>query len=228
MSESERSRSGIRARGEEALGDLAQALLENPLFSQALGRALGAGERAVQAQRSAMGALNIPSGADLERIEQRLRSLSNRLESLEDRLDDLADDVAASRRRAAAAEPRLGPERQRLRWADRSAGRLRWLRSRGPTASPRRSRGRRADTRVAGPARAGRGAPPSRGEPTSWRDAASRSRRGRAARAGGRDQLGAAGRRPATSWPDRLELLERRLASVEERLRSQSKAKAED
>ena len=39
--------SGIRARGEEALGDLAQALLENPLFSQALGRALGAGEKAV-------------------------------------------------------------------------------------------------------------------------------------------------------------------------------------
>ena len=39
---------GIRARGEEALGDLAQALLENPLFSQALGRALGAGEKAVQ------------------------------------------------------------------------------------------------------------------------------------------------------------------------------------
>ena len=36
---------GIRARGEEALGDLAQALLENPLFSQALGRALGAGEQ---------------------------------------------------------------------------------------------------------------------------------------------------------------------------------------
>lgn len=79
----------LRARGEEALGELAQALLENPLFNSALGRALGAGERAVQAQRSAMGALNVASGADLERLEQRLRSLSARLEAVEDRLDEL-------------------------------------------------------------------------------------------------------------------------------------------
>ena len=50
---------GFRARGEEAIGDLAQALLENPLFSQALGKALGAGERAAQAQRAALGALDV-------------------------------------------------------------------------------------------------------------------------------------------------------------------------
>ena len=89
---------GLRARGEEALGDLAQALLENPLFNQALTTALGAGERAAQAQRTAMGALNIPAASELERLEQRLRSLSNRLESLEDRLDDLLDELAALRR----------------------------------------------------------------------------------------------------------------------------------
>lgn len=97
MSESEHPNSSIRARGEEAVGELAQALLENPLLNTALGRALGAGERAVQAQRSAMGALNIASSADLERITRRLRSLSDRLEALEDRFDDLADDVAATR-----------------------------------------------------------------------------------------------------------------------------------
>ncbi len=79
------------------MGELAQALLENPLLNTALGRALGAGERAVQAQRSAMGALNIASSADLERITRRLRSLSDRLEALEDRFDDLADDMAAMR-----------------------------------------------------------------------------------------------------------------------------------
>lgn len=79
----------LRARGEEAVGELAQALLENPLFSNALGRALGAGERAVQAQRSAMGAAGIASSADLERLEKRLRSLSARVEAIEDRLDEL-------------------------------------------------------------------------------------------------------------------------------------------
>lgn len=97
----------LRARGEEALGDLAQALLENPLFNQALTTAVGAGERAAQAQRSALEALNIPAASELERLEQRLRSLSNRLESLEDRLDETTDELAALRRRLAA--PRPGP-----------------------------------------------------------------------------------------------------------------------
>jgi hypothetical protein len=96
-------RGGIRARGEEALGDLAQALLDNPVFSQALGKAFGAGERAVAAQRSALGALNLPSGADLERLERRLRSLSDRLELIEDRLDEVGDDLVALRRQVAGS-----------------------------------------------------------------------------------------------------------------------------
>jgi len=35
----------MRARGEEALGELAQALIDNPLFNRTLGQAFGAGER---------------------------------------------------------------------------------------------------------------------------------------------------------------------------------------
>jgi hypothetical protein len=100
----EEDRSGIRARGEEAVGELAQALIENPLFSSALSRALGAGEKAASAQRSAMGALNVAAGSDIERIEQRLRSLSGRLEVLEDRIDDLVDELAAMRRAQAPVE----------------------------------------------------------------------------------------------------------------------------
>jgi len=96
--ETSEDRSGIRARGEEAVGELAQALIENPLFNSALSRALGAGERAASAQRSAMGALNVASGGDVERLEQRLRSLSGRLEALEDRIDDLADELRAQAR----------------------------------------------------------------------------------------------------------------------------------
>ncbi len=78
---------GIRRRGEEAVGDLAQALLENPLFSQALGKALGAGERAAQAQRAALGALDVSSAADVERLSRRVRALSDRIEALEDAFD---------------------------------------------------------------------------------------------------------------------------------------------
>jgi hypothetical protein len=92
-------RDRLSTAGEDALGELAQSLLENPLFSQAVAGALGAGERALQAQRSAMSALNIPSATDLERIERRLRSLSDRLEELEDRVDEVARETIALRKR---------------------------------------------------------------------------------------------------------------------------------
>jgi len=92
---------GFRARGEEAVGELAQALLENPLFSQALGKALGAGESIQTAQRAALGAIDISSASDLERLSRRVRALSDRVEALEDSLDAIRRDLARS---AAAAE----------------------------------------------------------------------------------------------------------------------------
>src|SRR3954470_10173275 len=82
---------GIRARlskqGEDAVGKLAQDLLENPLISGAIGRAFEAREKAAQAQEVAMGALNVPSAADIERLTRRLRSVSQRLEGIEDSVD---------------------------------------------------------------------------------------------------------------------------------------------
>jgi len=90
---------GLRDRlgkqGEEALGRFAQELLENPLVSGALTRAFDARERAVQAQEAAMGALNIPSAADIERLTRRLRSVSQRLEGIEDALDRVEERVQA-------------------------------------------------------------------------------------------------------------------------------------
>ena len=84
---------GLRERltrtGEDALGKLAQDLLENPLVNGAIARAFEAREKAVQAQEVAMGALNIPSAADLERLTRRIRSLSQRLEAIEDAIDRL-------------------------------------------------------------------------------------------------------------------------------------------
>jgi 1,6-anhydro-N-acetylmuramate kinase len=94
-------REGIRAKSEEALGELAQALLENPVFSQAVGRALGAGERAMQAQKNALGAIDVASAGDVERLTRRIRSLSDRVEELEDVVDDLTRRLAASESAAA-------------------------------------------------------------------------------------------------------------------------------
>jgi chromosome segregation ATPase len=93
----------LRERGEEALSDLAQAIVDNPVFSGALARALGAGERAATAQRQAIGALNLAASSDVERLEQRLRSLSGRLEAIEDQLDDLSSEMATLRRQGQAA-----------------------------------------------------------------------------------------------------------------------------
>ena len=84
---------GIRDRltrqGEEALGKLAEELVGNPLLGGALSRAFEAREKAVQAQEAAMGALGIPSVADVERLTRRLRSVSQRLEGVEDGVDRL-------------------------------------------------------------------------------------------------------------------------------------------
>jgi chromosome segregation ATPase len=98
--------SGIRARGEEALSELAQAIAENPLVGGALARALGAGERAAVAQRQALGALNLASTSDFERLELRLRSFASRLEAIEDAIDDLRDDLVALK----AAESSAGAQ----------------------------------------------------------------------------------------------------------------------
>lgn len=80
-------------QGEEAIGKLAQQLLENPTVSGALSAALETRERAVRAQEVAMSALNLPSASDIERLTRRLRSVSQRLEGVEDVLDRLEQSV---------------------------------------------------------------------------------------------------------------------------------------
>jgi hypothetical protein len=84
----------LSRQGEEALGRIAEDLIANPMVSTAITRALDAREKAVQAQEAAMGALNIPSAADVERLTRRLRSVSQRLEGIEDALDRLEERAA--------------------------------------------------------------------------------------------------------------------------------------
>jgi chromosome segregation ATPase len=91
MGNGEGLRGRVTRQSEEAVGKLAQELLENPVVSGALSRAFETRERAMRAQELALGALNLPSAADLERLTRRVRSVSQRLEGIEDGLDRLEE-----------------------------------------------------------------------------------------------------------------------------------------
>jgi chromosome segregation ATPase len=97
---------GLRARAEQAIGELAQALVDNPTLHDAFTAALGAREKALEAQQAAMSALNLPSATDVERLERRLRSCSQRLEDVEEAIDDLSRELGALRRESAKKDSR--------------------------------------------------------------------------------------------------------------------------
>jgi hypothetical protein len=88
MSDASKAVKGLKERladgTEDRLGKALTDLLENPVLTGVVGAAFDARERAAQAQEVAMGAFNIPSAADIERLTRRLRSVSQRLEGIED------------------------------------------------------------------------------------------------------------------------------------------------
>jgi hypothetical protein len=108
---------GLRERlaksGEDALGKLAQDLLENPFVTGAITRAFEAREKAAAAQEVAMGALNLPSASDLERLTRRVRSVAQRMEGIEDGVDRL-DERLAALAAVGGLEQRLAAIEQRL------------------------------------------------------------------------------------------------------------------
>jgi len=93
----------LSRQGEETLGKIAEELIANPVVNRALTGAFDARDKAVQAQEAAMGALNLPSAADIERLTRRLRSVSQRLEGIEDALDRLEERAGAAAAAATAA-----------------------------------------------------------------------------------------------------------------------------
>jgi septal ring factor EnvC (AmiA/AmiB activator) len=125
----------LSRQGEEALGKVAEELIANPVVNGAIARAFEAREKALQAQEAALGALNLPSAADIERVTRRLRSLSQRLEGIEDaidrleerlatasggpdrveaRLDEIAEDIARLREAVAPSEEPVPRAQERL------------------------------------------------------------------------------------------------------------------
>jgi anti-sigma-K factor RskA len=120
MSEASNAAKNLRDRlgatGEDRLGRALGELLENPLLHSAIGRAFDAREKAAQAQEVALGALNIPSAGDVERLTRRLRAVSHRLEAIEDVLAGLEQEQGggAVEARLAAIETRLGGIEEQL------------------------------------------------------------------------------------------------------------------
>jgi hypothetical protein len=138
---------------EDRLGRALSDLLDNPLLTGAIGRAFDAREKASQAQEVAMGALNLPSATDIERLTRRLRSLSQRLEGIEDGVGRLDRALAPSVERAdigqrlSAIEAQLGALLGRLdqRPAGKSAS--------GATGEPASAGAKPARARKSAPAR---------------------------------------------------------------------------
>jgi hypothetical protein len=147
--------SGLRDRiarqGEDALGKLAQELLENPLVNSAITRAFEARERAVQAQEAAMGALNIPSAADVERLTRRLRSVSQRMEGIEEAVDRLDQRLAAMSPPGAGLDERLDGIENQLSKLGMEISHLSSAVDAGPPAQPREQERLKVDEPVAAP-----------------------------------------------------------------------------
>jgi predicted nucleic acid-binding Zn-ribbon protein len=139
--ENEGLRERLQKQGEDALGKFAQDLLESPLVHRALAGAFDAREKAVQAQEAAMGALNLPSAADLERLTRRVRSLSQRLEGIEDGVDRL-DERLAGIDKSLGALPGTGIE-ERLTGIEEALDKLgrevEAVRKKLPATAPRRA-----------------------------------------------------------------------------------------
>jgi chromosome segregation ATPase len=149
MSEDEGAPSGLRDRlarqGEDALGKIAQELLENPIVNSAIAKAFEARERAAAAQETAMGALNIPSAADMERLTRRLRSVSQRMEGIEEAVDRLDHRLAALTQPAGGMEERLGAIENQLSKLGMEVSNLAVALDAVPSAPPREQERLRVD-----------------------------------------------------------------------------------
>jgi chromosome segregation ATPase len=136
-------RDRLQKQGEDALGQFAQQLMESPLVHKALAGAFDAREKAVQAQEAAMGALNLPSAADLERLTRRVRSLSQRLEGIEDGVDRVDEKLAALSSASALTtiETRLAGIESAL---EKLGNEVEAVRKKLPATAPRRTAAKKA------------------------------------------------------------------------------------
>jgi hypothetical protein len=172
MSDASNVAKGLRERfgtnTEERLGKALSELLESPFLTGAIGRAFDAREKAAQAQEVAMGALNLPSAADIERLTRRLRSVSHRLEGIEDGVERLDRALTPSgvEARLSAIEAQLSTLIARLEGSPAGATRA----AKAPRAA-RRTGKQPAKARAAPRSKAARAKAPARARAASSRKA---------------------------------------------------------
>jgi hypothetical protein len=115
---------GLRERlttgTEDRLGRALTDLFDNSLVNGAISRAATTREKATQAQELAMGALNLPSAADVERLTRRLRAVSQRLEGIEDGVHRIGRTLASQ-----SLDARLGAIEEQLGGLSRALSQLR-------------------------------------------------------------------------------------------------------
>jgi DNA repair exonuclease SbcCD ATPase subunit len=136
-------RQRLSTQAEDAIGKLADDLLANDAINSALQRALGAREKVAQAQESAMGALNLPSASNLDKLARRLRSISQRLEEIEDsvdRVDRRVEEIGSETKNPAKLQERLDRIESRLDELARDVAAIRRDSPSGETVSAAQTR----------------------------------------------------------------------------------------
>lgn len=73
----------------EQLSKALEPLVDQPLAQRLLSEASALRDRSLRAQEATLGALNLPTAADLARLERRLRALADAIGRLGDQVDRL-------------------------------------------------------------------------------------------------------------------------------------------
>ncbi len=73
----------------ESLSKALEPLVDQPITQRLLSEASAMRGRTIRAQEAALGALQLPSAADLAQLERRLRALADTVARLEDTVDRL-------------------------------------------------------------------------------------------------------------------------------------------
>lgn len=112
--EGETLREKLTRQGEDAVAKVVQDLARSPIVGEAMNAAMRVGEKASKAQEATLGAMQIPTAADIERITRRIRSVSNRIEEIEDGIDRLEHKGDSGQGGSSDVEKRLGEIEKRL------------------------------------------------------------------------------------------------------------------
>lgn len=73
--------------------NLLEPLVDQPLTQRLLSEASALRDRTLRAQEATLGALNLPTAADVAKLARRLRSLTEAVARLDERLDGLDDRI---------------------------------------------------------------------------------------------------------------------------------------